>query len=164
MQQSMSGLTGAVALLVAAAIWAILFVVILEVLKRACLFQRCARYVLAVCASLLSVIGMSRIFVGGLRRSARAGRGGLFEFLLLPYAAMGTAMLLVLLLPLLRKVVSARQETCQRAEGIYENAQGRCKRPESVNVISPAARQDTGDGLPPPPPPLQQQPGPNGGR
>lgn len=110
MEQALGSLTGAVGLLIAAAIWATLFVVILGVLKKACLFPRWVRYVLAVCASLLSVIGMSRIFVGGLRRSAGAGRGGPFEFLLLPYAAMGIAMLLVLLLLLLRKMPPSREE------------------------------------------------------
>lgn len=114
MAQSMSSLTGAAGLLVGAAIWSIPFVVILGVLKKACLFPRWVRYVLAVCTSLLSVIGMSRIFVGATGRSGGAGRERLLEFLLLPYTAMGIAMLLVLLLPLLRKVVSARR---RRASG-----------------------------------------------
>ena len=151
MQQSMSGLTGAVGLLVAAVISVILFVAILGVLKKAPLFSCWARYVLAVCASLLSVIGMSRIFVGATGRSGGAGRERLLEFLLLPYTAMGIAILLVLLLLLLRKVVSARQETCERSEGIYEKAQGYHKESKSWNAISSAAREGPGDGLPPPP-------------
>ena len=42
MEQPLGSLTGVVGLLVGAAIWAILFVVILEVLKKACLLPRWA--------------------------------------------------------------------------------------------------------------------------
>ena len=45
-------------LLIGVAIWAILFVVILEVLKKSSPFSGWSTYVIAVCVSLLSVIGM----------------------------------------------------------------------------------------------------------
>jgi tellurite resistance protein TehA-like permease len=144
MEQSLGSLSSAVALLAGAAIWTILFVVILGVLKRACLFPRWARNVLAVCASLLSVIGMSRIFSGGPGRSDGAGRENLLEFLLLPYAAMGIAMLLVLLLLLLRRTRPSQEEadglsklTSRKARDLHDE-----RRP-SRNRVSLAAREET---------------------
>ena len=147
MEQSMSSFTGTVALLVAGAIWAILFVAVLGALKKASLLPGWARYVLVTCASLLSVIGMSRIFSGGPGRSLVADRESPLEFLLLPYAAMGIAMLLVLLLLFLRKFVSGQADTGRRAEGIFEETSGHHKKPGSVNAISPAARQEAGSEL-----------------
>lgn len=78
-----------------------------------------------------------------LLRDGSAGTGGedLFEFLLLPYTAIGIAMLLVLLLLLLRKVLRAREETCRRAEGIFEEPRGHHK-DSPVNAISPAAGRE----------------------
>ena len=147
MEQSLSSLIGAVGLLVAAAIWAILF-------------PRWARYVLAVSASLLSVIGMSRILVEAPGHSDGGGRENLLEFLLLPYAAMGIAMLLALLLLLLRKRRPDRERPRHPSEPIFGDARGRHKKPPPANAISRGARQDTGDGLPRPPSSLEQQPGP----
>lgn len=58
---SLGGISG---LLVGTAIWAVLFVAILEVLRKASPFEGWTTYVLAVCVSLLSVIGMFRILTG----------------------------------------------------------------------------------------------------
>jgi tellurite resistance protein TehA-like permease len=139
MEQSLGSLTGAVGLLAGAAIWAILFVVILGALKRASLFSGPATYVVAACASLLSVIGMSRIFSGGPGRSAGAGKENLLEFLLLPYAAMGIAMLLVLLLLLLRKRRPDRERPRHPSEPIFGDARGRHKKPPPADAISRGA-------------------------
>jgi len=144
MEQSLGSFTGVVGLLAGAAIWAILFVVILGVLKRACLFPRWARYVLAVSASLLSMLGMSRILVETQGASERASRGNPFEFLLLPYAAMGIAMLLVLLLLLLRRMRPSQEE----ADGLSklasrETREHHDERRPSRNRVSLAAREET---------------------
>ena len=60
-------------LMVGVAIWAILFAVILEVLKKASPFEGWTSYVLAVCVSLLSVVGMHRMLPG---RPAEGGKQG----------------------------------------------------------------------------------------
>ena len=57
-------LSTGIGLVIGIAIWAILFVVILEVLKKASPFSDWATYVIAVCVSLLSVIGMHRMLAG----------------------------------------------------------------------------------------------------
>lgn len=100
---------------------------------------------------------MSRIFVGASRRAAGAGREDLLEFLLLAYAAMGLAMLPVLLLLFLRKMRLARRETRRRPQVLPEEPRAYHEKRESLNVIAPSVRQDVGDGLPPAPPPFQQQ-------
>ena len=105
-----------IGLLVGVAIWAILFVVILEVLKKASPFSDWATYVIAVCVSLLSVIGMHRMLSGASSHSAGTDEKDPFGFLLLPYAAMGIAMLLVLLLLFLRRTLSTRREESRRTE------------------------------------------------
>ena len=103
-------------LLIGIAIWAILFVVILEVLKKASPFSDWATYVIAVCVSLLSVIGMHRMLVGVPSHSPDTDEKDPFGFLLLPYAAMGIAMLIVLLLLFLRRILPTRREESCRPE------------------------------------------------
>ena len=89
--------------LVAVAVWAILFVVIWETLKQASTFSRPASFVLSVAASLLAVIGMFGRFPGASGQADGAANGGSFEFLLLPSAAMGISVLIVLLLLLVAR-------------------------------------------------------------
>jgi len=144
MEHLLGSLTGVVGLLAGAAICVILFVAILRALKRASLFSGSATYVVAACASLLSVIGMSRIFVGATGRSPGAGRENLLEFLLLPYAAMGIAMLLVLLLLLLRRMRPSQEE----ADGLSKLTSREARdhhdeRRPSRNRMSLAAREET---------------------
>ena len=116
MNTLMSSLGGMLSLLVGAVIWAILFVVILEVLKKASPFSGWTTYVIAVCVSLLSVIGMFRFLTGGTGHSGDPDKKDPFGFLLLPYAAMGIAMLIVLLLLFLRRMLPTRREEPRRPE------------------------------------------------
>ncbi len=116
MDALMSLLGDGMALLIGAAIWAILFVVILEVLKKALPFSDWATYVIAVCVSLLSVIGMHRMLAGAPSHSAGTDEKDPFGFLLLPYAAMGISMLLVLLLMFLRRMLPRRGEGSRNPE------------------------------------------------
>lgn len=103
----MSDLIGSVssiiALLVGVAVWAILFVVILEALKKSSPFASWTCYVMAGCVSLLSVIAMSRMLGGSAPLAQGAGDDGIPWLILLPYAAMGIAMLVMPLLLSLRK-------------------------------------------------------------
>ena len=103
-------------LAIGAAVWLILFVVIREALKRALPFSGWTTDVIAVCASLLSVIGMHRMLAGAPSHSPDTDEKDPFGFLLLPYAAMGIAMLIVLLLLFLRRMLPRRREEFRRSE------------------------------------------------
>ena len=116
MNDLISLLSSGIGLLIGVAIWAILFVVILEVLKKASPFSGWATYVIAVCVSLLSVIGMHRMLAGAPSHSPDTDEKDPFGFLLLPYAAMGIAMLIVLLLLFLRRMLPTRREESRRTE------------------------------------------------
>lgn len=103
-----------IALLVGVAVWTILFVVILEVLKKASPFAGWTCHVImAASICLLSVIGMFRMLGGAAPRSETATDRDLVGCFLLPYAAMGISMLVLLLLTFLRKHARARRHsTC----------------------------------------------------
>ena len=157
MDTLMSSLGGMLSLLVGAVIWAILFVVILEVLKKASPFSDWATYVIAVCASLLSVIGMHRMLAGAPSHSAGSDEKDPFGFLLLPYAALGIAMLIVLLLLFLRRILPARHRKRQaRApssdiiiEGPVRTSEKRPKSPESLTMgYQPERQIDTENAKP----------------
>ena len=91
--------------------WAILFAVILDVLKRRSPFEGWTVYVIALCVSLLSVIGIFR-FPGPLpNEGAPRNQDEPFTFLLLPYAAMGISMLIVLLLRVFTRIRAKGDET-----------------------------------------------------
>jgi len=107
---------GVLGLLIGVAIWAILFVVILEVLKKASPFSGWTCYVLAACVSLLSVTGMHRMLAGHPAGGESHGREDPFGFLLLPYAAMGIATLIVLLLLFLQKLARRRTSRLRTSE------------------------------------------------
>jgi tetrahydromethanopterin S-methyltransferase subunit C len=108
MEPLIDALAGIVGLIVGAAIWAVLFVVILHVLKEASPFTGWTRYVIAACVSLLSVIGMFRMLRGSVSPEQSARDRNPMGFILLPYAAMGIAILATLLLLLLRKLARRR--------------------------------------------------------
>jgi len=104
----MSNLVGSVssiiALLVGVAVWAVLFVVILAVLKKASPFTGWTCYVIAACVSLLSVVAMFRMLGGPASPDQSVRNRDPLGFILLPYAAMGIAMLLVLFLLFIRRL------------------------------------------------------------
>ena len=85
-------------LLVGAAMFVILFTVILTALRRARILPSPASVILAICASLLAVIGIVRTFSVPASPPSAQRTERWFDLILLPYAAMGVAMLLVLLL------------------------------------------------------------------
>ena len=105
MNESLQTFASPVALLIGATLFAILFSVILTALRRAEVFPPGAGLMLAICSSLLAVIGIMRTF-GHVQEPTGSSDSSWMDTLLLPYTAMRIAMLLVLLLIFLRKVVS----------------------------------------------------------
>ena len=98
------------------AVFAILFVTIHASLKRSQMFQERSVTVLSACVSLLCVIGMYETFVTpetSQNISESNGHSGVV-FLLVPYAALGIALLVMLLLMLLARLIGgdkAKQHT-----------------------------------------------------
>ena len=109
MEMATQTLSSPASWIIAAAIWAILFVVIWETLKDASIFSGPATFVVSVAASLLAVIGMFGQFSRAPGQSDGSPGGDAAEFVLLPYAAMGIAMLAVLLLVLLARLFCANR-------------------------------------------------------
>jgi magnesium-transporting ATPase (P-type) len=107
-RDQMSNLIGSIssiiALLVGVAVWAVLFVVILAVLKKASPFTGWTCYVIAACVSLLSVVAMFRTLGGPASPEQTSRNRDPMGFILLPYEAMGIAMLLVLFLLFMRRL------------------------------------------------------------
>jgi small-conductance mechanosensitive channel len=85
-------------LLALAAIFAIMFTVVLTTLRRAGVYSGGVNLVLAICASLLAVTGIMRTFSRGPSDPGGSEDRGWLDFILLPYTAWAIAMLLVLLL------------------------------------------------------------------
>ena len=107
----------AIGLLIGAAIWIILFTMILEVLKKASLFSGWPRHAIAVCTSLHSVIGIHRLLAPqGCLTPPSTHEENPFGFLLLPYAATGISILVVLLFVFLQKLGRTRREMPWEAE------------------------------------------------
>lgn len=104
MEMANQTLSAPVSWVIAAAVWAILFVVIWETLKQASIFSGPASFVLSVAASLLAVLGMFGRFSRASGQPDTSPGRDTTEFVLLPYAAMGIAILAVLLLLLLARL------------------------------------------------------------
>jgi len=81
------------------AIFTILFVIIHKILKQMSFFQGPAAVIVAICVSLLSVIGLSRFFViADVACKTTENRHDItLDFILLPYTALALAIMLVLL-------------------------------------------------------------------
>lgn len=81
-------------------IFLILFVMIRKILKQMSIFQGPTALVMAVCVSLLSVIGLSLFFViADMSCKTTTNRCDItLDFIFLPYVALALAMILVLLL------------------------------------------------------------------
>lgn len=95
-------LSGLILLVTVCAIFTILFTTISMALKQASFFKGKISTIVALCVSLLSVIGMLRFLGLANGESSRSGRN--FDVILLPYAALGIAVLLLLLIAFLLKI------------------------------------------------------------
>ena len=114
MNESLQPFASPMDLPIGATLFAVLLTVILTTLRRAGMFSPGASLVLAICASLLAVIGIVCAFSPA-EDGTEAGRNGNgLDALLLPYTAMGIAILLVLSLLLVRKLFSAKGKAFRR--------------------------------------------------
>lgn len=90
------------------AIFILLFVVIHRVLKEVSFFKGATAVIVVLCVSLLSVIGLPQLVAGGdgiQNVNDNEGRaGGILDFILIPYAALAVAILLLLLLRFIAKL------------------------------------------------------------
>ncbi len=82
------------------AILTILFVIIHKILKQMSIFQGPAAVIVAICVSLLSLIGLSKFFViADVACKTTENRHDItLDFILLPYTALALAIISVLLL------------------------------------------------------------------
>ena len=88
------------------AILTILFVIIHRILKQMSIFQGPAAVIMAICVSLLSVIGLSRFFViTDVTCQTTANRRDItLDFILLPYTALALALILGLIFMLVNRI------------------------------------------------------------
>ncbi len=93
-------------LLSGVAIFTILFVIIHKTLKQMSIFQGPTTVLVAICVSLLSVIGLSRFFViADVACKTTENRHDItLDFILLPYTALAFAIILVLLLSFVSRI------------------------------------------------------------
>lgn len=81
-------------LVVGALLFVLLFAVILQALKMSSFFSGGVSYLMATCVSLLCVFSLFRAFVDE-RVISKGGKGEMVDFILLPYAALAIAIMLV---------------------------------------------------------------------
>jgi ABC-type uncharacterized transport system permease subunit len=98
------------------ATFTILFVITLKILKQYSIFKGMTAVILALCISLLSVIGLSRLFVVADVTCEAAENTYKIDFtigiILLPYTALGLAILFVILFRfVVRKFWNRRNES-----------------------------------------------------
>ena len=100
MERSIFVLPEFILFLSATVIFTILFVIIHETLKQMSIFQGPAAVIVAICVSLLSVIGLYRFFiVPNVTCEITANRCEInLDFILLPYAALALTVILILFL------------------------------------------------------------------
>ena len=106
MERSIFVLHEFILLLSGVAIFTILFVIIHKTLKQISIFQGPAVVIVAICVSLLSVIGLSRFFViTDVACKTTENRHDItLNFILLPYTALALAIILVLLLSFVSRI------------------------------------------------------------
>ena len=88
------------------AILTILFVIIYKILKQMSIFQGPAAVIVAICVSLLSLIGLSRFFViSDVAYKSTENRHDItLDFILLPYTALALAIILVSFLSFVSRI------------------------------------------------------------
>lgn len=104
--------------LCAVPIFVILFLAILSSIQQMGLFKRTGAVVMAVCVTLLCMIGLYQTFVqpAGTEAAAPNSPPRSLDFLLLPYAAMALAMLSVLLFLFVQRLIGRRESTRQHTD------------------------------------------------
>ena len=127
-------------LLCVGAIWVIIFLTIWKVLKQT-LFKGNTAVIVALCVSLLSVISLSQLIAGGGGiqevNNNEDRTGGILEFILIPYAALAVAILLLLLLRFIARLF--RSEEVKRYSQETEHSQTEKRYP--LNSSSEACKK-----------------------
>jgi len=127
-------------LVCAGAIFVILFVTIHQALKQMSLFRKKTSVVVAICVSLLCIIGLHQHFFATTDDIAITADGDKpvngFNFLLLPYTALALAILLTLLLLFLfKKFGGERPESLSKyREGLIERLRRSEKSDEETRI------------------------------
>ena len=139
MKEYILAISGPIFLLCVAAIWAIIFLTVWKALGQT-LFKGNTAVIVALCVSLLSIIGLVHLGAGGdgLKNINNEGRAGnILEFILLPYTVLGIAIILLLLLAFIAKMV--RSERVKRYS--EETKRTLMKRPYSFESASEAGEK-----------------------
>jgi hypothetical protein len=147
MGKSLLVFNGFISLLVGAAIFALLFVIILKALREVSFFKGQTAVIVAMCASLLSVIGLFRFFGVGdvtyIVSEKNDSKGTNLDIILIPYATLAVAILVMLLLLFLSRIFRKRREQrCCREfnRGVetrypFERSLGTCEKSEEKSHI-----------------------------
>ena len=106
MERSIFVLHEFILFLSATVIFTIIFVIIHKTLKQMSIFQGPVAVIVAICVSLLSVMGLSRFFViADIACKTTENRHEItLDFIFLPYIALALAIILVLLLLLVNRL------------------------------------------------------------
>jgi len=106
MERSIFVLHEFILFLSATVIFTIIFVIIHKTLKQMSIFQGPAAVIVAICVSLLSVMGLSRFFViADVACKTTENRHDItLDFILLPYTALAFAIILVLILSFVSRI------------------------------------------------------------
>jgi NADH:ubiquinone oxidoreductase subunit 5 (subunit L)/multisubunit Na+/H+ antiporter MnhA subunit len=137
---AMAGVSMAV--LCAVPVFVILFAIISRTLRRMPLFDGNNVIVLALCVTMLCMIGLHRVFVQppGAEAATADDTHRPLDFLLLPYTVMALAMLLAFCFLLLPKVVRSQGYARLRAEIV--------NRRERLAALRDSSRQAVQDAIP----------------
>lgn len=110
----LASLGGSILVLVAGAIFLLMFAIILEVLRETSFFKGGISFAVALCVSVLSLAGLWRFLLQSGEGRELPGKGGGsgigFDLILLSYAALAIAMLVMSLLLSLNRVFRKRSK------------------------------------------------------
>ena len=133
--------------LVLVVIFTVLLIVIAKTLRQTAIFSDRMAFVLAICVSLLSVLGIVRQFGdigtnGDMIANGDKVRPDSLDFILIPYTAMALAILLVLLLLAIAWIIKAkpasrcRQHIHSNIKGHADNPQKQLSKPSNTDIIA----------------------------
>lgn len=125
----------------------VLVMVITKTIKQTGIFPNPISFALAICVSLLSVLGMVQQFggmgtAGGIAKNSETVEPNGFDFLLIPYTAMALAILLMLLLLAIAWLVNtvANRRRCQHVHKEIQHQSDRpqeqLSKPSNANISS----------------------------
>lgn len=114
MENLLANLGGFILALVIGAIFLLLFAIILKVLRENSIFSKMTTTIMALCMSLLCIIGLQHSLLPGSDSHKSSGNGRAlltsFDLILLIYAALAIAIIFISLLMFLSKIFRKRKE------------------------------------------------------